>query len=82
MSIGVFSLIFLVPELLTELQYYAAEARANMVTDGEEATDAEGAGRDSLELVNHAPSAYRVDKGFLCPRVGNGPDSWSFNILP
>lgn len=56
-SIGVFSLIFSVLELLTELQYYAAEARANMVTVGEEAVDAEGADRDSLGLVNHAPSA-------------------------
>ncbi|CAM9585034.1 unnamed protein product [Ectocarpus sp. 8 AP-2014] len=55
-STGVFSLIFSVLELLTELPYYAAEARANMVTDGEEALDAEGADRDSLELVNYAPS--------------------------
>lgn len=31
-SIGIFSLIFSVLELLTELQYYAAEARADMVT--------------------------------------------------
>ncbi|CAN0519177.1 unnamed protein product [Ectocarpus sp. 12 AP-2014] len=55
-STGILSLIFSVLELLTELQYYAAEARANMVTDGEEALDAEGADRDSFELVNHAPS--------------------------
>lgn len=38
-SIGIFSLIFSVLELLTELQYYAAEARADMVTGGEERTD-------------------------------------------
>lgn len=56
-SIGVFSLIFSVLELLTELQYYETEDGANMVTDGEEAMDAEGAYRDSLELVNHATSA-------------------------
>ncbi|CAM9329888.1 unnamed protein product, partial [Ectocarpus sp. 13 AM-2016] len=44
-SIGVLSLIFSVLELLTELQYYAAEARANMVTDGEEVVGAEEADR-------------------------------------
>ena len=36
MSIGVFSLIFSVLELLTELQYYVLEARAYMVVGGEE----------------------------------------------
>ena len=36
-SIGVISLVFSVLELLTELQYYAAEARVNMVTSEEEA---------------------------------------------
>ncbi|CAM9532839.1 unnamed protein product [Scytosiphon promiscuus] len=56
-SIGILSLIFSVLELLTELQYYAAEARADMVTDGEEAGDAEGADRNWLELVHGAPSA-------------------------
>lgn len=35
-SIGIFSLIFSVLELLTELQYYVSEARADMVTGGEE----------------------------------------------
>lgn len=37
-SIGIFSLIFSVLELLTELQYYVSEARADMVTGGEEPT--------------------------------------------
>lgn len=54
---GVFSLIFSVLELLTKLQYYAAETRTNMVTDGEEELDVQRADRDSLELVNHALSA-------------------------
>lgn len=42
-SIGVVSLIFSVLELLTELQYYVAEARADMVTEEEETVNAEGA---------------------------------------
>lgn len=35
-SIGVFSLIFSVLELITELKYYVLEARADMVVGGEE----------------------------------------------
>lgn len=44
-SIGIVSLIFSLLELVTELQYYLAEARTDMVTDGEEA----------MELVIRAP---------------------------
>ena len=54
-SIGIFSLIFSVLELLTELQYYAAEAREDMVTGGEEQTDADVVDLDSIEVVAPAP---------------------------
>lgn len=57
MSIGVFSLTFSALGLLTKLQHYAAEARADMVTDKEGAVDPDEVDRDSLELINHAPSA-------------------------
>lgn len=55
-TIGVVSLIFSVLELLTELQYYAAEARADMVMDGEETTGIDMAERHSVEVANLAPS--------------------------
>eukprot|EP00752_Nemacystus_decipiens_P018773 g16831.t2 len=42
-------------ELLTELQYYAAEAEADMTTGGEETRGTEGADSGSRELANHAP---------------------------
>ncbi|CAN0421020.1 unnamed protein product [Ectocarpus sp. 12 AP-2014] len=45
LSIGIVSLIFSLLELVTELQYYLAEARTGMVTDREEA----------MELVVRAP---------------------------
>lgn len=57
-SIGLVSLVFSVLELLTELQYYAAEARANMVTNEEEAVNVQGTYSDSLQLINHVPSVY------------------------
>ena len=64
-SIAVYSLIFSVLELLTELQYYAAEAGADMTTGREEtrdaegtdggATDTQGATGGSMEAVDRAP---------------------------
>lgn len=51
-SIGILSLIFSVLELLTELQYYAAEARADMVTGAEESSGEETVGLDlTAEMV-------------------------------
>lgn len=59
-SIGILSLIFSVLELLTELQYYAAEARADMVTGAEESSSEEAVGLDlSAEMSaanNRAPA--------------------------
>lgn len=54
-STGILSLIFSVLELLTELQYYAAEARADMVTDAEERMARGTVAGNSREAVNHAP---------------------------
>lgn len=53
MSIGAFSLILSVLELLTEPQYYAAEARADMMRKG--GTDAEVNDRDSKEVNDLSP---------------------------
>lgn len=54
-SIGVLSLIFSVLELLTELQYYAAEARKDMVVVEEEILGREEASGESMESTNQAP---------------------------
>lgn len=65
-SIGIFSLIFSGLELLTELQYYAAEAREDMVTAEEERTGAETIDGISMEAVNNCASP---DLSALYPRL-------------
>ena len=54
-SIGILSLIFSVLELLTELQYYAAEARADMVTDREEQAVVGLVRNAEMGVASHAP---------------------------
>ena len=63
LSIGIFSLISSVLELLTELQYYAAEAREYMVTDAEKKSGTETTDGGSVESVTRAPP----DLGVLYP---------------